>query len=84
MIVSGENLVRWNQELDLLKRLDHDNIVKAQNIPAGLDYHQTGVTPFICMEYCEGGDLRQVLRQPENCCGLSEEKIRQIFADVSK
>ena len=52
---------RWQGELEILKRLDHLNIVKAQNVPEGLDYLiPMSNTPFICMEYCDGGDLRQV------------------------
>ena len=46
--------------MEILKRLDHVNIVKALNIPAGLDPMSVGDTPCICMEYCDGGDLRQV------------------------
>ncbi len=61
MSLSRENIDRWYEELEILKQLDHGNIVKAQNLPEGLDTltNITG-TPFICMEYCDGGDLRQV------------------------
>ena len=43
-----------------MKRLSHPNIVRALNIPEGLGYDRVNTTPFICMEYCDGGDLRQV------------------------
>ena len=43
-----------------MKRLDHPIIVKAQNVPEGLNCSPMSNTPFICMEYCDGGDLRQV------------------------
>ena len=46
--------------MEILKRLDHPNIVKAQNVPEGLNCSPMSNTPFICMEYCDGGDLRQV------------------------
>ena len=31
-----------------------------QNVPEGLNCSPMSNTPFICMEYCDGGDLRQV------------------------
>ena len=34
--------------------------VKAQNVPEGLNCSPMSNTPFICMDYCDGGDLRQV------------------------
>ena len=46
--------------MEIIKRLDHINIVRALNIPAGLDPMAVGDTPCICMEFCDGGDLRQV------------------------
>ena len=62
MSLSREIMERWYGELDILKRLDHPNIVKALNVPEGLNCLPMGNTPFICMEYCDGGDLRQVCR----------------------
>ena len=46
--------------MEIIKKLDHANIVRALGIPAGLDPMAVGDTPCICMEYCDGGDLRQV------------------------
>ena len=46
--------------MEILKRLDHPNIVKPQNVPEGLKCSPMSNTPFICMEYCDDGDLRQV------------------------
>ena len=60
MNLSRETLERWYGEVEILKRLDHPNIVKAQNVPEGLNCSPMSNTPFICMEYCDGGDLRQV------------------------
>ena len=60
MSMSREILERWYGELEILKRLDHPNIVKALNVPEGLNCLPMSNTPFICMEYCDGGDLRQV------------------------
>ena len=60
MNLSRETLERWYGEVEILKRLDHPNIVKAQNVTEGLNCSPMTNTPFICMEYCDGGDLRQV------------------------
>ena len=60
MNLSRETLKRLYGEVKILKRLDHLNIVKAQNVPEGLNCSPMSNTPFICMEYCDGGDLRQV------------------------
>ena len=73
MSLSREIMERWYGELDILKRLDHPNIVKALNVPEGLNCLPMGNTPFICMEYCDGGDLRQVCRVRG---GKGEEKGR--------
>ena len=82
--LSQENIERWHRELELTKRFDHPNLVKAQNLPEGFPYSPRGNTPYICMEYCDGGDLRHVLRDPENVCGLKEVQIRQLCHDISE
>jgi serine/threonine protein kinase len=35
------------------------------------------------MEYCNGGDLRQVLNKPANCCGIPEKDVLEILRDIS-
>lgn len=72
MNISRETYDRWIQEMEIIKRLDHGNIVKAQNAPEGLSYRPPGNVPCIFMEYCEGGDLRQVRTYVCLCgkCGL--------------
>lgn len=35
------------------------------------------------MEYCNGGDLRQVLNKPVNCCGIPENDVLDILRDIS-
>lgn len=40
--------------------------------------------PLLCMEYCSGGDLRKLLKRPENVCGLREKEVRTILEHVSK
>ena len=60
MNLNRESMERWFGELKIIKRLNHPNIVHALDVPVGLKYQPMGNTPFICMEYCDGGDLRQV------------------------
>ncbi|CAI8028303.1 Inhibitor of nuclear factor kappa-B kinase subunit alpha [Geodia barretti] len=59
--LSQDDIDRWRGEMEIIKKLDHMNIVRALNMPAGLDPMAVGDTPCICMEYCDGGDLRQVI-----------------------
>lgn len=40
-------------------------------------------TPILCMEYCSGGDLRQVLSKPIHCSGLPEKDVMDILSDIS-
>lgn len=58
--LSQEFMERWYGELQLIKRLNHPNIVRALDVPEGLNYQPMVNVPFICMEYCDRGDLRQV------------------------
>ncbi len=45
------------QEIDTMKRLSHPHIVKL------LSVYQTPNNTYIIAEYCNGGDLRDVVRQ---------------------
>ena len=53
---------RWEFEKNIGpdRRSTTDSIDYTFNMPAGLDPMTVGDTPCICMEYCDGGDLRQV------------------------
>ena len=51
MNLSHETLERWYGEVEILKRLDHPNILKAQNVLEGLNCSPMSNTLFICMEY---------------------------------
>ncbi|CAG7723601.1 unnamed protein product [Allacma fusca] len=39
--------------------------------------------PLLCMEYCSGGDLRQLLKRPENLSGLPERQVRAVLSHIS-
>ena len=52
-------LEKWNAEVEIMSWIDHDNIVKALTTPAQL-LPKAGEPPILVMEYCSGGDLRNV------------------------
>lgn len=73
---------RWEQEVEILKKLDHPNVIKGLPVPEAFSVLNSPL-PFLAMEYCSGGNLRKVLQKPENCCGLPEKDVRCILRDVS-
>ncbi|CAG7709916.1 unnamed protein product [Allacma fusca] len=38
--------------------------------------------PFLVMEYCSGGNLRQLLKRPENLSGLPEKEVLAVLSDI--
>lgn len=77
-----KNRQRWQLEVDIMKRLQHENVVYAKEIPPELDVGPNEI-PLLGMEYCELGDLRKVINRPENCCGLKEKEVRGLTKDIS-
>ncbi|GFS10074.1 inhibitor of nuclear factor kappa-B kinase subunit alpha [Elysia marginata] len=71
----------WRAEVDIMNRLEHENLIRALPIPPELA-PQPSEPPVLVMEFCEGGDLRKVLNLPQNCLGLSETEIRQLASGV--
>jgi len=41
-----------------------------------------GRPPLLSMEFCSGGDLRQILRQPQNAAGLPEPEVRKVLTCI--
>lgn len=80
--VSRQQKDRWNQEVELMRRLDHPNVVKSVPIPAGLDSRIPDL-PCLGMEYCDGGDLRKRLSRAEFCNGLPESSVRRMLDQLS-
>ena len=58
----GKNCTGWRQEVEFLKRIKHPNIIETRPLPEELAEEGRDVKflPALCMEYCEGGDLRKV------------------------
>lgn len=51
---------RWVNEVDIMKRLNHPNIVRTECVPFKLSNVKENL-PVLCMEYCKKGDLRKVV-----------------------
>nr|XP_025736240.1 inhibitor of nuclear factor kappa-B kinase subunit alpha isoform X3 [Callorhinus ursinus] len=79
--LSTKNRERWCHEIQIMKKLNHANVVKACDVPEELNFLINDV-PLLAMEYCSGGDLRKLLNKPENCCGLKESQILSLLNDI--
>ncbi|XP_006101780.1 inhibitor of nuclear factor kappa-B kinase subunit alpha isoform X1 [Myotis lucifugus] len=79
--LSTKNRERWCHEIQIMKKLNHSNVVKACDVPEELNFLINDV-PLLAMEYCSGGDLRKLLNKPENCCGLKESQILSLLSDI--
>ena len=57
--MTAKHKQRWELEIQIMKRLNHDNVISAYEVPQVLDVIP-GQLPLLAMEYCSGGDLRKV------------------------
>ncbi|KAM3958781.1 inhibitor of nuclear factor kappa B kinase subunit beta [Aphomia sociella] len=77
---------RWSKEVEMLQNCNNPNIVGTKELPqeflTGLEPINPSKLPILCMEYCSGGSLRQLLNKPEFCSGLKEGQVRQILNDI--
>lgn len=84
--LTAKHKERWSKEVEMLQNCDNTNIVGTKELPnefvTGLAPANLAKLPILCMEYCSGGDLRQLLNKPESCAGLKEQHVRQILSDV--
>jgi len=72
----GKNLKAIKQEINILWKLDHPNIVK---------YHETYENDeflYIVMEYCSGGDLFDLITKRSKGEPLKESVIAEIMKDL--
>lgn len=81
--LSPKNKERWCLEIQIMKKLNHKNVVSAREVPEGLQKLAPNDLPLLAMEFCLGGDLRKHLNQYENCCGLKEGAILTLLTDIS-
>ncbi|KAM9810554.1 inhibitor of nuclear factor kappa-B kinase subunit beta [Neosynchiropus ocellatus] len=82
--LSSRNKERWCLEIQIMKRLNHVNVVAAREVPEGMQkLVATNDLPLLAMEYCQGGDLRKYLNLLENCCGIREGSVLILLLDIS-
>ncbi|CAL8237379.1 unnamed protein product [Boreogadus saida] len=83
--LSERNKERWCLEIQIMKRLDHVNVVAAREVPEGMQrLVATNDLPLLAMEYCQGGDLRKYLNLLDNCCGMREGSVLILLRDICK
>uniref|UniRef100_A0A673AKJ9 Inhibitor of nuclear factor kappa-B kinase subunit alpha n=1 Tax=Sphaeramia orbicularis TaxID=375764 RepID=A0A673AKJ9_9TELE len=80
--LNSKNKGRWSREIQIMKKLNHVNVVQAREVPEELSSIALNDLPLLAMEYCSKGDLRKVLNKPENCCGLKESEILSLLSDI--
>ncbi|XP_044738055.1 inhibitor of nuclear factor kappa-B kinase subunit beta isoform X2 [Chrysoperla carnea] len=84
--VTKKQKERWCQEVEMIRNIDHKNVVSYKHLPEVLEQALTPYNlsklPMLSMEYCTGGDLRETLNRSANCCGLPEAVCRDILFDV--
>lgn len=81
--LSPKNRDRWCLEIQIMRRLNHPNVVASRDVPEGMQSLAPNDLPLLAMEYCQGGDLRRYLNQFENCCGLREGPILTLLSDIA-
>uniref|UniRef100_A0A3B4B1B0 IkappaB kinase n=1 Tax=Periophthalmus magnuspinnatus TaxID=409849 RepID=A0A3B4B1B0_9GOBI len=78
------NKERWCLEIQIMKRLNHENVVAAREVPMGMEkLMATNDLPLLAMEFCQGGDLRKHLNVLDNCCGMREGAVLILLQDIS-
>ncbi|KAK7934429.1 hypothetical protein WMY93_005325 [Mugilogobius chulae] len=82
--LSDRNKERWCLEIEIMKRLNHSNVVAAREVPKGMEKLMgSSELPLLAMEFCQGGDLRKHLNVLENCCGMREGAVLILLQDIS-
>ncbi|KAJ8680529.1 hypothetical protein QAD02_016316 [Eretmocerus hayati] len=77
--ITPRQIERWKNEIENMKAFNHPNIVKSEMIPAEMEFD----SPVLCMEFCNKGDLRKLLNEPENTCGLIQKDALTVMKDIS-
>ncbi|CAL1534551.1 unnamed protein product [Lymnaea stagnalis] len=67
------------REFEVMKKLNHDNIVKLLAIEEEVSKRRK----VIVMEYCTHGSLYNLLDMPENNYGLSEDELLNVLKQVT-
>ncbi|CAG7832233.1 unnamed protein product [Allacma fusca] len=79
---------RCKDEVERMNSIDHPYIVgtisPSKELLLQLGQTMPTLLPFLCMEYCSGGDLRQLLKRPENLSGLPEKEVVAVLQNISE
>ncbi|XP_063932799.1 serine/threonine-protein kinase TBK1-like [Zophobas morio] len=67
------------REFEVLQKVKHENIVKL----LAIEEEQENRGKVIVMELCTGGSLFNILDDPENTYGLSENEFLKVLQDLS-
>ena len=65
-------------EIAILNKLDHPNIIKLKDVKVTKKHY------YIVMEYCNGGELQEVLNKykKKNKCAFSEEIVQYLMRQI--
>ncbi|XP_049283598.1 inhibitor of nuclear factor kappa-B kinase subunit beta [Anopheles funestus] len=86
--ITDKHCERWRNEVKLMtETVQNENIVRTVNVQPATFIQEllrssANGLPVLCMEYCEGGDLRRVLNRVENCSGLREQDVRDVLRSL--
>ncbi|XP_050089110.1 inhibitor of nuclear factor kappa-B kinase subunit beta [Anopheles aquasalis] len=86
--ITDKHSERWRNEVQLMtETVRNDNIVRTVRVQPDsfvreLLRSSANGLPVLCMEYCEGGDLRRVLNRVQNCSGLREQEVREVLRSL--
>uniref|UniRef100_A0A8D3DU71 Inhibitor of nuclear factor kappa-B kinase subunit alpha n=1 Tax=Scophthalmus maximus TaxID=52904 RepID=A0A8D3DU71_SCOMX len=58
--LNSKNKDRWSREIQIMKKLNHVNVVQAREVPEELSSIALNDLPLLAMEYCSRGDLRNI------------------------
>ena len=72
----------WQKEINQLQAVSHPNVVSALPLPLDIQRQMNSRLPILCMQYCGGGSLRDLLRLPANRRGLPSRTALDVFRDV--
>uniref|UniRef100_A0A8C1KMZ1 IkappaB kinase n=1 Tax=Cyprinus carpio TaxID=7962 RepID=A0A8C1KMZ1_CYPCA len=81
--LSAKNKGRWSLEIQIMKRLNHMNVVAARDVPEELQKLATNDLPLLAMEYCQGGDLRKVWHLQKSFLGMHYAIFELLIKNLS-
>lgn len=75
---------RWIKEIEYLNKTQCDELVSGINVEpetflTELNGSNANGIPALIMEYCDGGNLRQLFNDQRNVCGMFESDVKQIL-----